>query len=246
MPHKKTLKIIFYSVICIILTYYVAILLHEYGHATAAWLFGYKHSPFDISYGNWLLMPVSENVNYHAIFSSGHYMQGGLIGAAGISVTILLFIISLLCINQKNILERPFYFLFFYWLAVINLSELFTYIVTRSFASGDIGEFIYGMHISPFWVFIPGSIFAFLAVYRFFRYEIIKMYYLLNDCNIYIKRLFLYMSFWPLLLLPLYWSMPNTHRVIAIAANILTAIIILFVFIACDPARSWVQKATHH
>ena len=47
-----------------IAAYYVAILLHEWGHGLVAWLFNVKQSPFDVDYGGWALMHVDENVDY--------------------------------------------------------------------------------------------------------------------------------------------------------------------------------------
>lgn len=242
MDSNKTLKVIIYSVICIILSYYIAILLHEFGHGTTAWLFGYKKSPFDIHYGNWLLSHVSEHVDYKRIFAQAHGLQGALIGVSGISVTIILFFISLYFLNQKYILKSYFGLLFFYWLAAINLCEIFTYIVTRSFTSGDIGEFVEGLHISPLWVFIPGTIFACALMYRFFRYELIKIYCLLSNDNNILKRMILYLSFWPLIILPLFWTPPTRYEILAYAANIFALLVVIFIFIACDPKRNWIKN----
>lgn len=241
----KPFKAIVISIISIIASYYISILLHEYSHATCAWLFGYKDSPFDILYGNWILMPVSEHVDYQAIFASGHGIKGAIIGVAGISMTILLFLISYCCLTRRKIINKPCLFLFFYWLGAINLCEIFTYIIARTFSDGDVSEFAQGLAISPVWILFIGGLFACLAVYCFFRYALVKLYLILGEERYFLKRLFLYLSFWPILLLPLYWSAPTQYKPLAYAANVFTALLIIIVFIVCDPRRSWVNYSNN-
>lgn len=80
----KTLKVLFITLISISLTYYVAVLAREYGHATTAWLFAYKSSPFEIIYGSWYLVPNTMNT---------------------ISLLIILFIL-ISCDPSKNWVKR--------------------------------------------------------------------------------------------------------------------------------------------
>lgn len=233
----KSIRILFTSLFCIIISYYVSTLLHEYGHATTAWLLGYKHSPFDISYGSWYLLPVSEHVNYQRIFQSGQGIAGALIGISGISVTIILFLLSIWMLNIPKIKKIPFVLLFFFWLANINLMEIYLYIVNRCFSSGDISEFSQGFGISPFWLFIPGSLLAILAVYRFYWYELPKIYRLTLPTIVWVKRVILYMTFWPALLLIIYWSPPENYVLLTYGMAIFSVCFLAVIFIKCDPKR---------
>ncbi|KTC85094.1 hypothetical protein Ldro_2678 [Legionella drozanskii LLAP-1] len=185
----RALKIALFTVLSIILSYYVAVLMHEYAHATTAYLFGYKSSPFDIKYGSWYLVPVSEAVDYASILASGHGVHEALIGISGITVTLILFLTSLFLLSRKCIQERSFLLSFFFWLADINLMEMFSYL-NRTFIMGDIGEFIQGFNISPFFIFIPGTIIVCWALYRFYKYEIIKMFQTLPVRTIFMRRIF--------------------------------------------------------
>ncbi len=142
--YLKPLKILFFTLISIILSYYVAILMHEYAHATTAWIFGYKASPFEIHYGSWYLIPVSESVDYAKILASGHGTHEALIGISGITITFLLFLISIFFINRNFIKRNSLFLSVFFWLASINLMEMLSYI-NRTFIMGDIGEFVQGL-----------------------------------------------------------------------------------------------------
>src|ERR1700722_11223490 len=121
MKSVSLLRFIIFTAINLILAYYISVLLHEYGHATAAWLFGYKDSPFDIQYGSWYLVPISENVDFNKIFALGHPYQAALIGISGITATTLLFLICLYFLNQKSILKKGYLVNFFFLLAAMNL-----------------------------------------------------------------------------------------------------------------------------
>lgn len=235
-------KIILNSLISIVFSYYIAVLLHEYGHATMAWIFGYKKSPFDIMYGSWCLLPVSENVKYESIMSLGHGTQAALIGISGISVTTLLFLISLFFLSRRFVLKKPFLLIFFFWLAVINLMEMFSYVPNRTFTGGDITEFAEGLRISPLWIFIPGTLLVCLALFRFYRFEIIKMYALSSNNNLWIKRLLLYLTFWPQILEVVYWTPPTEYIILSYSANIFSILVILFIIVACDPSKNWVEQ----
>jgi hypothetical protein len=232
------------TIICIILTYYVAILLHEWGHGTAAWLFGYKHTPFDIIYGSWYLMPVSENVDYDAIMAAKHGTRAALIGIAGPTVTLVLFLISLFMLQLKRIQKNIFSLSFFFWLANINLMEIFSYIPNRTFTTGDISRFNHGFNISPFWIFVPVTLFVIYAFFRLYGFEIIKMYAFLPIQSTWMRRLFLWLTFWILILQIVYWSRPFEYKIVAYTANILSLLFILIILIICDPANNWVKQAT--
>ncbi len=74
-------------------SYYISILLHEWGHGTVAWLYGLKSSPFDVTYGSWALLPnIDEHVNYASLLAASRGVAAALIGIAGFTVSLLLLI----------------------------------------------------------------------------------------------------------------------------------------------------------
>ncbi len=227
----------------IILTFYLAILTHEYAHATMAWIFGYKSSPFDIQYGSWYLVPVSEAVDYARILSSGHGVQEALIGISGIFSTFILFIVSILFLNWNFIKRNNLLLSLFFWLASINLMEMFSYL-NRTFVMGDIGEFIQGLNISPLWIFIPSIVIVGLGLYRFYRYELIKMYLLLPIKRTLFRRVFLWMTFWTLPLSLIYWgpTMDTNWQLVSNLTNIFSILVVLTILIIYDPSRNRIKN----
>lgn len=232
----KVGKLLFYNIIAFILSYYIAVLCHEYGHATMAWIFGYKTSPLDIYYGSWYLLPVSENVDYLGILAAGHDLQVALIGVAGITVTIILFFVSLYFLRQAYILNSPFLLSFFFWFLDINLMEIFSYVPNRTFIMGDIGELVMGLHISPVWVLVLGTPFVCYALYRFYQDQIIKMYRLLPITSHAMQRFVLWLTFWPVGLAVVYWEPPTEYIFLSYATNFFCLIFILFLLAKFDPA----------
>ncbi len=238
----KSFKIVLFNILSVILVYYIAILLHEYGHATTAWFLSYKSSPFDIDYRNWFLLPVSEGVNYPSILASGHGVAEALIGISGISVTVILFLLSFYFINRQFILKNTFLLCFFFWLMDINLMEMFSYVPNRSFIMGDIGEFVQGLNISPLWFVIPGTLLVCLALYRFYRYELLKMFALLPIKTIVMQRIFLWCTFWPLLFSIVYWEPPIANKALSYGANLFSLLLVLLIIFICDPKRCWIRN----
>lgn len=238
---KHNLKIVLITLFSILATYYVAVLLHEYSHAMMAWILGYKKSPFDIYIGNFLLLPVSESVNYHSILASGHGQDEAIIGISGITMTVVLFLISLFILKSQFILKKILFLSFVFWLADINLMEIFSYI-NRTFVMGDIGEFVQGLAISPLVIFIPGLIFVGWGLYRFYKVEIIKMYRLLPIKSTVMRRFYLWITFWPLVLTVVYWGQPIGWRVLSLVTNITSLLLVISILILCDPSRSWVRE----
>ena len=243
-------RFIVFTLINLILAYYIAVLLHEYGHATAAWIFGYKDSPFDIQYGSWYLVPISENVDFNKIISLGHPYHAAIIGISGISTTILLFLICLYFLKQKFVLKNSYLVNFFFFVAAIDLMDILAYIPNRTFTGtggniiipGDIGEFLHGFNISPLWIFIPGILLVTLTFYLFYKYELIKVFSLIPKSQ-FVQRIVLWITFWPSILMYAYWIPPTEYKVLSYISNIYSIALILLILITCDPSRAWVKKA---
>jgi len=174
------------------LLYYLVVIFHEWGHGITAWLFGVKPSPFDIRYGGWFLMNCDEAVPYDQLLAGGHNLQVALIGISGFTVNAILFLLSLYLLNRINKSTSVWVLGAFYWSAVLNLMALFGYIPLNTFSvQGDVGRLVHGLQISPWLVFIPGSILIGWAFIRVLRTELPKVYAFVPIQPLWIRRLLL-------------------------------------------------------
>lgn len=233
------------TVISIVASYYLAIILHEWGHGTVAWLLGYKKSLFDVDYGGWLLLHADENVPYDQILATNQGFDAACIGIAGVSVTIVLFLVSLVYMNK--IRRSVWSYSFFYWFAILNMVAIFQYLIVQTFSvQGDVGRFVHGLNISPWWVFIPGSIFVYIALHRFFKYDVPKAYAIISIKTLWVRRIFLLISL-SIMFLLIYThgynpltdkGMPFIGKILAVCSMLLVPILFFF----CNPSNNWVKK----
>lgn len=177
-------KLILATPIFLLLTHYLAVFPHEYAHSFMAWLLGYKANPFALDYGGTsllnvlLLAHINENVNYSAIYSSGHASYVSFIAFAGPGIAnSLLFIVSYFLLKMKKIIQKPFLYYFLFLFNLMCLGSFYDYVPIRTFAkSGDIYNFITGLNISPWLVYIIfGYLVAFL-IWQFFSKTLISTY----------------------------------------------------------------------
>lgn len=239
---KNKWFLLFINIFSLLLSYYACILFHEWAHGTAAWLLGFKASPFDVDYGGWGLFHVDENVNYLAIIFSGQGWKAAIVGIAGVSFSLLFWLISLIAINSHKIQKKVFLYAFFYWCFVINTVPLLQYFTLTTFSSGgDIGRFTHGLDISPWWIFIPGTVFVIFALWRLFSVEILKAYKILAVDRVFSKKLLLLTTL-ILVFLFIYTHgyNPLTDQGTNLASRILSVISISMVpvlYIICNPSR---------
>ena len=170
------------TVFIIIIAYYLCVLPHEWAHGFVAWIFGYKPNPFDVKYGGYLLLYCDENVPYDKILAAGLGYQAAFIGIAGITYNALIVFCSFIFLNFKKIRKNTVLHKLFYWFAVFNLCGIIGYIPNNTFSSqGDVGRFVSGMHISPWLIFIPGTLVVGYLVYNILNK---KLYALFKDLEI--------------------------------------------------------------
>jgi hypothetical protein len=251
---KESYSKILITVLSIVASYYIAVLLHEWGHGTMAWIFGYKETPFDVEYGGWLLQHVDEAVPYEQILAAKKGVAAALIGIAGVTTSCVLFVLSLVAL--KKIKQNLWLYSFFYWFAIVNMVPIFQYLTVMTFSTkGDVGRFTQGLHISPWWVFIPGTIFVCLALYRIFWFEVPKAYAFIGVKKLGAQRVFLFLSLYIVFLL-IYTGrynplsdpgMPTSGKIFAVLSFLLVPVL----FFICNPSLKWVkdrtkQMARHH
>lgn len=233
------------TIFSIIASYYLAIILHEWGHGTVAWIYGYKEAFFDVDYGGWLLLGVDENVPYDQILASHHGTAAALIGIAGLVVSIVLLLLSFWALSK--IKHRPLAYLFCYWFAVWNMVPIVQYLSVQTFSvQGDVGRFIHGLNISPWLVFIPGLGFVYFALNQFLKVFVPKAYAKIPIKSLWVQRLFLALSLAIMFLLiyshgynPLSDpGMPLLGKTLAVFSMALVPIL----FFLSDPSRKWVKK----
>jgi hypothetical protein len=242
--HGKYIKLVI-AIFSIVLSYYIAIILHEWGHGTIAWLYGYKGSPFDVEYGGWLLLRVDENVPYNQILAADHGVAAALIGIAGLTVSVILFVLSLKVLSKIkcNFLTYSF----FYWFAVLNMVPIFQYLTIQTFSvQGDVGRFTHGLGISPWWVFIPGASFVWFSLYRFYGIFIPKAYFILSINALLMRRIFLLASLCIMfLLIYTHGYNPLSDKGMPLIGKFLAGFSILLVpaiFFLCNPSNDWVKQ----
>lgn len=232
----------------IIIAYYVSLLLHEWGHGFMAWLYGVKTSPFDVQYGGYLLQNADENVDYVGLMASGRNMVSALIAIAGpiVSLTILIIALSILYSNKIN--NKPLTFTLIYWLLIMNMVPSIQYLSVSPFASGgDTGHFAQGLNFSPWWIFIPGTIFIIFILSIILKNIIPKACAIIPIKSLLGQNLFLLTSLFVMFLfIYTHGYNPLTDKGVNSFTKVMVVISICLVpilFIICNPARDWVKKS---
>lgn len=244
---KKAWLLILLTPIFFYITHAIAFFIHEYSHSFSAWIFGFKHNPLilnfgDSSWGNILFfIKMDENVKFH-LFYAAHPWKAAFIAFAGMGIgSVLLFLISIYALLSKKSHSQLYYY-FFLWLTVMNLGNFNDYIPGRTFAThGDIWEITTFLNISPWWMMI---LFGYPICYCFwfFYSKILPTTYKKISLNFTQQIILLLMV--TLTLFALFGAVgwfsnygPES-RLIALLSIYATPIVI----VACWPLREWVQN----
>ncbi len=159
------------------LTHAIAFFLHEYAHATTAWLMSWKGNPLALHYGhlnisNLLTMSdIDENVNYAPIFASGHDRQAGIIAAAGAAIGngLVSYPISRWGYTTARRDGSRLWAMFSYWLCVMSLGNFIDYVPVRTFSNReDMHTTAVGFHCSPWWILLVLGVPFSVAIIHFF------------------------------------------------------------------------------
>jgi len=235
------LKNIFITFFIVIVSYYLCVLPHEWSHGLIAWLLGFKTSPFHVRYGGLLLLHCDESVPYDKILASGLGTQAALIGIAGITYNAFMVLLSFLCLNWNEVNNRPIAHRFFYWFATFNLCPIIGYIPNGTFSTeGDVGRFVTGLHISPWFIFIPGTFLVSYLVFNLLGKKLYQLFKFLNISNIIIQRCYLWFSIFVLFFLiythgynPVSDSGASLLSKVIAVITLIIAFLLIYVF---DPA----------
>lgn len=216
------------------------ILMHEFTHSTVAWLLNDMHSPLDIVWGSPVMMTGwDEGVGYKKLFAEGHLHQAALIGVSPLimhSVTVSLLLVLM---TRKRLIARKWLFHTVFWFCIAHLMELIAYIPMRGFsAHGDTGNFNRGMELSPWFLFIAGSLALAVALYILYRRVLPHMLELFAPQNPMLQWTILSMSafilfFWGSGLRVLFYVYPDPQWAFGLLAFPAFALV-LFMF---NPAK---------
>jgi hypothetical protein len=152
---------------------------HEYSHSFTAWLLGWMRDPLALDYGKatvgniLFLGDVSDNVDYDAIFASGHGGQASIIALAGVVVgNAALYALLGFLSKRRSIASDPIRLSMTYWLALMCVGNVWSYVPIRALTThADIALSARGLGISPWlqfpFLFIPA---AYIVVHFFTRF----------------------------------------------------------------------------
>jgi hypothetical protein len=165
------------TVVMWLLAHSVAFFSHEFSHSFTAVALGWKDNPLALNWGplspmNLLLhIDIDENVDYRPIFGGGHAFDAGLIALAGVvlgnAVISLGTGLGTFMFAEKR--GRIALGCFAYWLVVMSIGNLLSYVPLRVFAShADMHIVALGFGWTPEQVLIFTGIPFFIAALWFF------------------------------------------------------------------------------
>jgi len=156
----------------------MVVVMHEFTHSTVAWILGHMRSPLDIVWGNPLtLTGWDEGVHYSELFASGHLRAAAIIGVSPLVVHAAIVTLGLVLMQWKEMQERKWLFHTLFWFVIANFMELIAYITMGAFATGgDVGHFNHGLGLSPWIIFIAGSMAIVAGLYILFVEILPRMY----------------------------------------------------------------------
>lgn len=156
----------------------VMVVMHEFSHSTVAWMLGYMRSPLDIVWGNPLsLRGWDEGVHYKEFFAPDHHHPAeALIGVSPLIVHAIIVFLGLTVMRKGWMLEKKWLFHVLFWFTLVNFMELFAYITMGSFLPyGDMGHFTRGLDISPWIMYIAGTLAMIPGLYILFWDVLLRM-----------------------------------------------------------------------
>lgn len=160
----------------IFLAHATAYFIHEYSHATTAWLFGWMKSPVGIDYGRATLanvlfqQDVGDGVNYAPIFASGHGLEASLIAFDGPGLgNGVLYGLCFLVLSRASVRARSTVAMFLFWLALMSAGNVWSYAPMRTLTThADMALVARGLGISNQLLFPIVTVLSLLILWSFF------------------------------------------------------------------------------
>jgi len=218
-----------------LLCYYFSILSPEYWQSLLAFLAGFKSAPFAIQISGWYLHPTSESINFAAIVEAGHYYLSAFIAISGVLLNAIWYLVGVVLLARTNEDHGLWRISIVFWLLVVNLMIILSYVPNRIFMTGEINEFVNASGFSPIWCFVISTLLVGIALYRFYWVEFAKVTHLLALDARWSRRLLLWATFVPLAVSVIYWRPPSTWVFLSYLVNAATLFFILWVVTDRDP-----------
>ncbi|NLD57932.1 MAG: hypothetical protein GX651_07355 [Methanomicrobiales archaeon] len=240
---------VIYSAIAVATYFFIQsvfVILHEHIHSTTAYLLGHMHSPFAIIWGNPLtLNGWDEGVSYSALFSAGLGPDAAIIAAMPLIFHAIIVMCGLYVLLTPILVKRRWWFHLIFWLVVMNLMELIAYIPMRPFAAhGDIGNINHGLGLSPWVLFIAGTLLILVWLYILFCRVLPRANVIIAGDSTPIR--------YALLFLPAFFVFDwrSIFRVVEVPflgtewiIGFIGILACVLVIILCWPGRAWIMSA---
>lgn len=184
--NSKSIILILLTPIFILLSHYLVVFIHEYTHATAAWILGYKTTPLDIDYGGTslsnllLLSHINQDVDNSLIYSLGHPGHVALIAFAGPGIIILFFFLSFWLIQSMKTKRHPYLLYFLLFFNLWCLGGTYAYVPIRTFTPYgmmvDVLDIQQALHISPWIIYFFVGYLVIFMIWLFFSKSLVSIY----------------------------------------------------------------------
>lgn len=223
------------------------VVMHEFTHSTVAWILGYMRSPLGIVWGNPLMMTGwDEGVHYSELFASGHLTAAAIIGVSPLVVHTAIATLGLVLLQKNGMWQRKWLAHTLFWFVVANFMEIIAYIVMRAFSThGDVGIFNRGLGLSPWIIFIAGSLALVAGLSVLFRKILPRIYAVfargnrLNEWCILVMTAFL-LFVWGSGLRVVLYVYPDPQWMFGLLGFAAFGLILG----VCNPSRAWVIRRT--
>ncbi len=171
--YMKVITFISVLVISFFILHILVLMMHEFSHSTLAWLLGVKADPLNIIYGDLIGSGWDENVDYGVLFNAGQGSTAAAIAFAGPFSNIVLFFVTAGLMATGWVKEHRWAYHTVFWTSVITFIMIFEYVLTRSFMThDDFGNINHGLAISPWPIFITGTILGLIGLYYLYAYKL--------------------------------------------------------------------------
>jgi hypothetical protein len=218
--------------------------MHEFTHSFTAYFLGAKADPLNIIWGKGIFgTHCDENVDYDTLFSAGKGTTAAAIAFAGPLSNIVLFFATAVLLALRQVRARRGVYHTVFWVSGITFIMIFEYVFTRSFmTSDDFGNIEHGLGLSPWAIFIPGTILGLIGLWYILmvllpgHYRIVTPGQLTNQ---YITVCVLSFAFFLLYIGVRIMDYPDIPRFLTGCIGI--AALFLLPLLA-SPRRAWMQK----
>ncbi len=245
-PFAGVLAFLAITVVSFLLLHLLVLMMHEFSHSFCAYLLGAKQDPWNIIYGNWIGSRWDENVDYSALFAAGKGSTASAIAFAGPFSNIVLFFVTAGLMSLKSVKNRRWTYHCVFWTGIITFVMVFEYVFTRSFLqTDDFGNINHGLGLSPWPIFLAGTLLGIMGLYYIFAYKMPEYYAIVTPHERSLQYVaasavsFAIFLFYIGLRITAYPAVPEWWcGVIGIVA------LFIVPFIA-SPARRWMQKSVN-